>query len=380
MLDDPLAGRGLRAPERSRMLVATEDGIFLWPGTALVYRRGNGFFAMEPREVNSAVGCLFGLAAIQAPIQTVLELARDALRNGRVSTVQRMLDRLPLPPVSPNGARLMRAIAERQGLVVPDVPVTSEQEGTIWSECDVAFFARLYDGLYPCARQLEKIFNPGTAWDPAKHPRWPAGESDGGEFAPAGSGSEGDEASLIPVVARKPPWFTGMKPPLGNPPDIPDKDPTTAKDKYQAITDFGYWLGEAALLASDAPEAVIAAAVMEAVKGVKWLAPYVTSFFDAPKALEELQAAANNPQPGYNVHHIVEQTAAKNDGFPESQIDDPSNKALVPEIKHWQITGWFGTPNRDYDGVSPRAYLKGKDWDTRVRVGLDGLRKTGVLK
>jgi hypothetical protein len=48
MLDDPLAGRGLRAPERSPLLVATEDGVFLWPGTPLVYRIGNGFFAAEP--------------------------------------------------------------------------------------------------------------------------------------------------------------------------------------------------------------------------------------------------------------------------------------------------------------------------------------------
>jgi len=65
MLDDPLAGRALRAPERSRMLVATKDGVFLWPGTPLVYRTGNGFFAAEPRAMNSAIGCLFGPAARQ---------------------------------------------------------------------------------------------------------------------------------------------------------------------------------------------------------------------------------------------------------------------------------------------------------------------------
>jgi hypothetical protein len=54
MPNDPFTGRGLRAPERSRILVATEDGGFLWPGTPLVYRIGNGFFAAEPRAVNSA--------------------------------------------------------------------------------------------------------------------------------------------------------------------------------------------------------------------------------------------------------------------------------------------------------------------------------------
>ncbi|HWE72522.1 MAG TPA: hypothetical protein VG328_05125 [Stellaceae bacterium] len=48
MLDDPLTGRGIRTPERSRMLVATEEGVFLWPGTALVWWVGNGLFVPAP--------------------------------------------------------------------------------------------------------------------------------------------------------------------------------------------------------------------------------------------------------------------------------------------------------------------------------------------
>jgi hypothetical protein len=31
MTNDPIAGRAIRAPERCRMLVATEDGVFVWP-------------------------------------------------------------------------------------------------------------------------------------------------------------------------------------------------------------------------------------------------------------------------------------------------------------------------------------------------------------
>ena len=38
MLIDPFAGRATRVPERRRMLVATADGVFLWPGTALLHR------------------------------------------------------------------------------------------------------------------------------------------------------------------------------------------------------------------------------------------------------------------------------------------------------------------------------------------------------
>jgi hypothetical protein len=36
-------------------------------------------------------------------------------------------------------------------------------------------------------------------------------------------------------------------------------------------------------------------------------------------------------------------------------------------------------PN-ELGGVTPREYLKGKDWDEKTRVGLDALRIHGVLK
>ena len=34
----------------------------------------------------------------------------------------------------------------------------------------------------------------------------------------------------------------------------------------------------------------------------------INTYSDPPKTLEELQQDAQNPQPGYNIHHIVEQT------------------------------------------------------------------------
>ena len=186
------------------MLVATEDGVFLWPGSALVSRRGNGFFVMDPREVNSLVCSFFGLAAIDTPIQTVLEIACDQLRVGRTVAVQHMLDRLPLP-VSPNGARLLYAIAKQQGLAVPDGTVANEQSGTVWDVRDAERFAKLHDDLKPQAFALEKAFNPGSAWDPAKHPRWPLGQSDGGQFRPGeGAGDGGGASPIRPVAATTP--------------------------------------------------------------------------------------------------------------------------------------------------------------------------------
>jgi len=99
-----------------------------------------------------------------------------------------------------------------------------------------------------------------------------------------------------------------------------------------------------------------------------------------PKALEELQANAKVTRPGYDVHHIVEQTSAEIDGYPKRKIDDPENLASVPRMKHWEINAWYQRTNPDYGDMSPRDYLRGKDWDERRRVGLEALTRYGVLK
>ena len=101
---------------------------------------------------------------------------------------------------------------------------------------------------------------------------------------------------------------------------------------------------------------------------------------DEPKTLEELQRAVSRPKRGYDIHHIVEQTSAEQDGFPRSVIDAPNNLVRIPRLKHWEITGWYMTKNKAYGGLSPRAYLRGKGWDDRTSVGLDALAKFGVLK
>jgi hypothetical protein len=93
-----------------------------------------------------------------------------------------------------------------------------------------------------------------------------------------------------------------------------------------------------------------------------------------------LQDAAQNPQPGYNVHHIVEQTPAAQDGIPWSLIDAPENLVLIPTLIHWEISGWFSTKSEEFGGVSPRDYLRGKSWDERVRIGMRALVLYGVLQ
>jgi hypothetical protein len=114
-----------------------------------------------------------------------------------------------------------------------------------------------------------------------------------------------------------------------------------------------------------------------------WLEPMIDSihsFADPPKSLEELQHDVLNPAPGYDVHHIVEQASAEQDGFPRSMIDAPDNLVRVPRLKHWLITGWYMKKSLGYGDLSPRAFLHGKTWEERQQIGLEVLIKFGVLK
>jgi hypothetical protein len=49
-------------------------------------------------------------------------------------------------------------------------------------------------------------------------------------------------------------------------------------------------------------------------------------------------------------------------------------------VKHWEITNWYKVANKKFEGLTPREYLKDKDWAERLRVGREGLIEAGVLK
>jgi hypothetical protein len=119
------------------------------------------------------------------------------------------------------------------------------------------------------------------------------------------------------------------------------------------------------------------------VKETPWLDDHqanINALQESPKALEELQQAASDPKPGYHIHHIVEQTPARDSDFPESMINGPENKVRIPRYKHEDINGWYSRPNEEFIWLSPRDYLRDKDWDERTRIGLKALRKFEVLK
>jgi hypothetical protein len=164
-----------------------------------------------------------------------------------------------------------------------------------------------------------------------------------------------------------------------NPPEIPEREPASARALNQFVKQSAYWLARAALKEAANPAVGTFLNVLDAANWGYKAYPYIKSYLDPPKTLSELQDAVSNRQIGYDIHHIVEQTSAERDGSPRRIIDASDNLVRIPTLKHWQITGWYMTPNEDYGGRSPREYLRGQNWDEKMLVGRMALIKFGVL-
>jgi hypothetical protein len=200
-------------------------------------------------------------------------------------------------------------------------------------------------------------------FDP-NQPRVPAGHPEGGQWTGTGAGTQ---------VAQN------------DPPDrltnIPEERPASARLRNIVIKIVASEVATILRLREELRGSIgYVLDLLEVASWVREAIPLIQSYADPPMTLEELQQAVSLPTLGYNIHHIVEQTLAEQDGFPRSMIDSPENLVRIPTLKHWQVTGWYMTGNEDFGGLPPRDYLRGKDWETRVRVGLEALIKHGVLK
>jgi hypothetical protein len=168
-------------------------------------------------------------------------------------------------------------------------------------------------------------------------------------------------------------------PPLDDPPEIPEEEPPTAELRNTLIKNLAGWLlrrGVAALI----PGVGEALAIVQLGVWLYEYLPYINAYLQGPKTLEELNDDAMEPKKGYDIHHIVEQTPARDEGFSNDQIESRENRVRISTLKHWEINGWYSRPNPKYNGLSPRDYLRGKSWDERVEVGRQALIDAGVLK
>jgi hypothetical protein len=216
-------------------------------------------------------------------------------------------------------------------------------------------------------------------------PRVPAGNSDGGQWT-----REGGDGAVISDATPDNTWKPGGQyaandppgvghnqgPPLEEPPPIPARPPATANGLNAFIKAAAYWLATAGK--------GVAGRYLRLLQAAFWMTtralPYIRAYLSPPKTLIELQQDVLNPQVGYDIHHIVEQTPARKEGFSDEKIDGPDNLVRIPTLKHWQINGWYGRGNDEFGELSPRDYLRGKSWEDRRRVGIDALIRFGVLR
>ncbi len=202
-------------------------------------------------------------------------------------------------------------------------------------------------------------------------PRVPAGQPGAGQWV------EGGGTARTPLAGSPPGIGHNQGPPLDDPPTIPEQRPVAASERNAFFKAAAQWLARAFRIGGPVGYFFSAMEVMS------WLdtdRAFIDAYLDPPKTLEELQQAVATWKLGYDVHHIVEQTLARDAEFPEELIDAYVNKVRIPTLKHWEINGWYGKPNDDFGGLSPREYLRDKDWDERVRIGLMALRKYEVLR
>jgi hypothetical protein len=217
-------------------------------------------------------------------------------------------------------------------------------------------------------------------------PRVPAGNPDGGQWTDGGGGGSGPQTAEdappdVPLRITIRPSGIGddSRPPLEPPPPVPQERPRTRQLENRIARAAAQWLLRAALRGATGP----AGNLLNAIEVAIWLhehLPNMQSYFDPPKSLGELRDAVTTPKRGYDLHHIVEQGPAERDGFPRALIDAPDNLVRIARYRHWQINAWYGRPNKDFGGLSPRDYLRGIDWEERRRIGLDTLIEFGVLE
>jgi hypothetical protein len=188
--------RGVRenASARHRTLVVSRGAVWLWPGIALTYRRGDQIITLSAETIKFWITRLHGPDALYKECAHFIARSADHLNAGNEGAAQRALDAIGLRYLSLDGAALMDSVAKRLGIDGLDLPVRPGPR--CWTAQDIDLHVSFVTRSFNRATPLAKF----GAFDSLKHPRWPAGapDSQGGRFAPA----NGESAQITNVGYR----------------------------------------------------------------------------------------------------------------------------------------------------------------------------------
>ncbi len=213
-----------------------------------------------------------------------------------------------------------------------------------------------------------------AAVDDPKHPGWPAGTpgGKGGQFRPKDDASNAtDRANAAPEGKNN------ERRRFGPAPEIPKEKPSTEQAINAFLKAAAYWVFDAMLAGEPVGDFILA---LEAVAWLHQYLPLIRAYLEPPKTWQELQQNALSSKPGNDIHHPVERTSARQDGFPWTLVDAAANRLSISRLRHWLLNGWYSTRNEDFGAVSPRDYLRRKSWQERLRIGRDAMIQFKILK
>ena len=183
-----------------------------------------------------------------------------------------------------------------------------------------------------------------------------------------------------PAPSDEPPGIGHNEgPSLDDAPELPDEKPDGPLRFGNPLRNFLDWAKNVVKQNPEFAEKIVRLAA-DAIPWVTDYLPFIEEYLSPPKPLQELQNDVKTPRLGTDVHHIVEKGSASDAGFSASEINDSNNLVRISRIQHWEITGWYMKPNKDFGGLSPRDYLRDKSWAERREIGLRALRLFGVLE
>jgi hypothetical protein len=241
--------------------------------------------------------------------------------------------------------------------------------------------AESVDEIMQRALELHRSHLLKAEWDPTKHPR---------------TGTPPNRAWFAPVPKEPKPLHAspGRK---GWP--LPKVNKAVRKFVQWALTVVERNEGRILLLGVELNPWIdvflLAFSPVELNQGEDRLTAQIKAALQPPKSLEELQHEPTENILGYEQHHIVNQNPAnlaKNVvvKFGRELINDPSNLAWVPRLKHEPITSYYnsglikvGDYNdkvAEFGNLTVREYLNTLDFERQRQEDLRIMRKFGVLK
>jgi hypothetical protein len=168
----------------------------MWSGIALAERRGAASVPIAADVARFWISRLHGPEANDSAFLRCLDVAAQKLSEGNEAGAQKALDASGLTRLSSDGAVLMRAVAGSLGIGPLDLPFAEGPR--LWRAEVIEAHLPLKDYAVTAG-----LLAKAGALDESKHPRWPAGSREGGQFQSGGGGSS---------VTEKPPEIPPVDP------------------------------------------------------------------------------------------------------------------------------------------------------------------------